>query len=285
MKGLFIGLITTDIQMAAGNYPEENKKARATGLNISSGGPATNAAVLFSHLGGKSILVTSIGNHQFTKMILQEMKDFDIDVYDILAERPANPVVSSIITSKRSGTRTIMSYLPEIKYVESHLSRQFRFNDISVILADGFYTDLSLELFSHGMVNKCPVVLDGGSWKSTTKKLLKYVDYVLCSEDFFPPGCNTSIDVLNYLQDAGIYYAAITRGEKPVIVYENGKHNEIPVKKVEAIDTLAAGDFFHGAFCYYLVNGHNFTSAIIKSVKIASESCKYFGTRNWLKKG
>ncbi|NET50891.1 MAG: sugar kinase, partial [Merismopedia sp. SIO2A8] len=46
-------------------------------------------------------------------------------------------------------------------------------------------------------------------------------------------------------------------------------------------DTLGAGDIFHGAFCHYILQ-QNFTESLVAAAEIASNSCKFFGTRRWM---
>ena len=82
--------------------------------------------------------------------------------------------------------------------------------------------------------------------------------------------------------DKKISKFAVTRGALPVIYFDNDTVKEIPVPEVPAIDTLGAGDVFHGAFCYYYAKGLNFAKALEEAVIVAANSCKYFGTREWL---
>lgn len=71
----------------------------------------------------------------------------------------------------------------------------------------------------------------------------------------------------------------MTRGEKAIRT-QNG---EIEIEPVECIDSLAAGDIFHGAFCFaYLEKEYNFEQALKYASKIASESVKYKGPRAWM---
>jgi sugar/nucleoside kinase (ribokinase family) len=55
----------------------------------------------------------------------------------------------------------------------------------------------------------------------------------------------------------------------------------IDVPTVQAVDTLGAGDIFHGAFCHYILR-ENFPTALKQAAHIASFSCQFFGTRRWM---
>ena len=113
--------------------------------------------------------------------------------------------------------------------------------------------------------------------------MLRFADYVICSANFYPPQCFNSRDVFDFLQTMGISHVAITQGEKPIQYLDRGEIVTIPVPSITVVDTLGAGDIFHGAFCHYILQDNNFPSALSKAAEIASKSCQFFGTRSWLK--
>ncbi len=61
MSGLFVGLNTIDIQFLVNEYPESNTKTIVSRNGVYLGGPATNAAITFSKLGGESTLLKHLG--------------------------------------------------------------------------------------------------------------------------------------------------------------------------------------------------------------------------------
>lgn len=71
-------------------------------------------------------------------------------------------------------------------------------------------------------------------------------------------------------------YKAITRGEKSILL----ENEVIELSKVDCIDSLAAGDIFHGAFCFARFNkGMEFKESLEFAAEVASESVKYKGPR------
>jgi sugar/nucleoside kinase (ribokinase family) len=279
-KGTFIGLNTIDIQFLIDNQLEENKKYKANKNEIVVGGPGTNAAVCFSYLGGHANLYTAIGNHHFTNFIYDDLKSNKLNITDLIHGETSEPTIASIITTEQNGNRTVFSYHPkqlEIKN-ENHIKLES-----DIILTDGFYIDAAIEIINATMHDSIPVVLDGGSWKPGMEKLLKYIDIAICSENFCPPGIKKHNEIFKYLHDFGTSKVAITQGEKPILYSINGSKGQIYVEQIQAVDTLGAGDFFHGAFCYYFTKSNDFVESLIKASKIAAKSCKYFGTREWMK--
>lgn len=62
-----------------------------------------------------------------------------------------------------------------------------------------------------------------------------------------------------------------------------GSRGELPVKKVSAVDSLGAGDFLHGAFCYYYLEAKlDFEKALKQAMQLATFTCQFKGTRSWL---
>jgi sugar/nucleoside kinase (ribokinase family) len=69
---------------------------------------------------------------------------------------------------------------------------------------------------------------------------------------------------------------------KPLEISSN-KTGTINVPTIEAVDTLGAGDIFHGAFCHYILQ-ETFTDALKQAANIAANSCQFFGTRRWMQR-
>lgn len=289
MKGLFAGLSTIDIQFMMNKFPEVNTKSLVKESSIYSGGPATNAAITFSNLGGDAALITSIGNHFFTEFINNDLANYNIKLYDVSLNANTSPIISSIITSGTSGDRTIVTVDPKTNS-EVYGNNDKSLNDFckselkyyNIVLLDCFYIENAIIVAREAKKLSIPVVIDGGSWKNGMEKLLEFVDVAICSEKFYPPGLKTSEEVFEYLSSGNCEKIAITRGEKPILYKDKNDYDKISVAKIDPVDTLGAGDIFHGAFCFYLLKGNNFAEALANAATVATESCKYIGTRKWV---
>ena len=60
---------------------------------------------------------------------------------------------------------------------------------------------------------------------------------------------------------------------------------DITLKFVLMVDTLGAGDILHGAFCRYYAEGNQFVAALQQASRVATLSCRTFGTRAWMERG
>lgn len=280
--GIFIGMSTIDVIYAVDQFPTPNSKVSAKRQDVFIGGPATNAAIAFHHLGGRSTLVTMLGCHPLTSLMREEFQQYSIAFIDLKPEFDDLPVVSSISVNP-SGQRNIVSAnahgisIPASRIDEAVLA------NASVLLVDGHYMPAAQAWAAAARTRGLQVVLDGGSWKNGTEQLLENVTTAICSADFAPPGCSTEDDVIHYLKSLNVQNIAITRGADPICLASGEETGVIPVPQIEMMDTMGAGDIFHGAYCYYSATGAPFEEALRQAAVVAAESCRYRGTREWMR--
>lgn len=194
------------------------------------------------------------------------------------------PPVSSIIVTRSTGERAVISLnATKLPATPAQLPDNL-LAGIEVVLIDGHQMTISQVIAPAAKQQKIPVVIDGGRWKAGFEAILPEVDYAICSANFYPPNCHNFQDVFNYLQALNIPHVAITQGEKPIQYFSEEKFEEVKVSNISAADTLGAGDIFHGAFCHYILN-YQFRDALTAAAKVASYSCQYFGTRQWMYSG
>jgi len=282
-NGLFIGLTTIDIQYFVDVYPESNQKVKTKPPEILVGGPATNAAVAFSKLNRGAYLVSPSGNNPFSEFIKQDFKKTGIRHTDPIKSQNKNAVLATVITSENNGDRTVFSHHPETLGIDYHIDALFTNVKYQIVLLDGFYPEIAVAAARKANEKRIPVVLDCGSWKPQLEELIPLSNVVICSDDFYPPGCFDTMDTIDYLEKLKVKYFAVSRGGKDILTSADGKRGTIGIKPVKVIDTLGAGDFLHGAFCYYyLSEAGDFISSLTKAAAMATQSCKYRGTREWL---
>ncbi|MFM6311061.1 MAG: sugar kinase, partial [Dolichospermum sp.] len=249
--GLFVGLITLDLIYLADSPPQNNQKLVATDYTVAAGGPATNAAVTFSHLGNQTTVLGVLGSHQITQLISRDLENCQVAIIDLESHKDTPPPVSSIIVTQGTGERAVMSInatktQANINSISvSILENLKNLDNYDIILIDGHQMEISQIIAQNAKIQNIPIVIDGGSWKPGFAEILPFVDYAICSANFYPPHCQNQQDVFNYLRKFNIPHIAITQGEKPIQYLTNNVRNSINVPKIQPVDTLGAGDIFH----------------------------------------
>lgn len=282
-RGLFVGLTTIDIQYFVDSFPSSNQKIKTAPPDILIGGPATNAAVAFSYLNKSVCLASPTGLNSFSELIQNDFKSTGVRHFDLAENQKNGAVIASVITSAQNGERNIFTHHPEKISPSITPEKLFENTRPQILLLDGFYPEFSIECARLAKAVGIPVVVDGGSWKPQYSELIPLSDVVICSSDFYPPGVVDNENLFDFFEVVNLKNVAISRGGKSILISSEKGRGEVPVKNAKVIDSLGAGDFLHGAFCYYyLCNNFNFQKALEKASGLATHSCKFKGTREWL---
>jgi sugar/nucleoside kinase (ribokinase family) len=277
--GLFVGLTTWDLIYRAEAPPSNNQKIVASDFIAAAGGPATNAAIAFQHLGGQAMLMSGLGKSAIAPLIYNELTNLGLRHFDLFPNSTILPPLSSIVVTESTGDRAVVCLnatkaqagiadLPE-GFLASMAS-------VDIVLLDGHQIEVGCAIASVAKQLGIPVVLDGGSWKPGLEKLLPWIDYAICSANFHPPVGET-IDYLKTIVSA----IAITHGNQPIDYFENHR-GTIAVPTIQPVDTLGAGDIFHGAFCSAIARQHGFVESLAIAAQVAAHACQFFGTREWM---
>ncbi|MGW4243622.1 PfkB family carbohydrate kinase [Nocardia sp. NPDC004722] len=283
-SAVFVGLSTLDLSYAVDRYPLEDTKTRADGLFLGAGGPAANAAITHAFLasGRHTMLVTALGEHALAQSIRADLRARGVEIRDEAAGETGRPPVSSIVVAAETGTRTIVSTdgsgMDPYPSLESHY-----LDDADIVLVDAHYPRLAFE--AADAARDVPVVLDGGRWREDVhRKLLPDIDIAICSSAFTPPELDGDADaVIDFLHATGPQLVAVTNGGGAIRYSSPEGRGVIEVAADGIVDTLGAGDILHGAFCYFHARGEDFPLALRHAAEVATLSCRFPGTREWMR--
>lgn len=271
---MFVGLSVLDVLYRLEAPPRANSKNVVRERGIFAGGPAANASVAFAALGGQARVATAVGSHAVGSLILNDLQAHGVTVDDRIPEFAGVPSIASVLVSP-NGDRLAAS---TAGYNLPAPELGVEIADADVLLVDGHLLELCVDAARRAREAGVPVVADCGGWKDGYERLLPYVDVAICAEDFLPPGAHNAADVFTFLRRHDVEKRAITQGERPILV--DGE-DPVEVPQIAAVDTLGAGDVFHGAYCFF--HGRlPFREALAEAGKVASLACETFGTREWI---
>jgi sugar/nucleoside kinase (ribokinase family) len=279
VTGTFIGLSTMDCINLVDEFPNEDSKVLSSQSGIFAGGPALNAAITFSILGGHANLVSLVGRSgSRSSLIKEELDRYSVDLID-LADAEFEPPLASIISAKRSSSRTIVTSEISDDYHEFTHHNLIGSSDIA--LWDQHYP-ASMSGVAESFRGLSEIVLDAGSLRSQSQFAVDISDHIIGSQKFEQQLIERyGISEINSHHEKSSWI--ITRGPDDITVKEGGLTHSVSPRTVDAVDTLGAGDIFHGAFCYYKASGYNVMDSVKRAMFTASESTRVFGTRDGIK--
>jgi len=269
ISALCVGHAAWDLCMHVDAYPVENTKAETSLLIESGGGPAANAAWLLGRWGVRTGLAAVVGQDDHSRKAVEELLAAGVDCRLVEQRTGHATPLSFIIVNRNSGSRTIINR--KVPAAGLHLTRQNLHGlDPQVLLFDGHELDASLaamEAFPSAVT-----ILDAGSVREGTAGLAGKVRYLVCSERFAAQ-VTSEADIFAHwrpcvrrLRDLYGNVVVVTLGSKGSVFDDGAQQDHVPALPVDAKDTTAAGDIFHGAFAFALLKG----MSLRKSLQLAT---------------
>lgn len=283
---MFVGLATVDVVYRVPGPPRANEKVTADDRLLLAGGPATNAAVTFRALGGDALLVTVLGRHPLAGTIAEELARYGVACVDAAPDVPEPPPISAVLVSAETGDRAVVSDNEGQRgrgVVRTDVVERVR--DMDVLLVDGHHPALARAAVRAACRHEVPVVVDAGSWRPVFAEVIPHAAFVLCSADLRVPGVAAD-RTLDALLARGARAAGVSAGGGPLRWAAGGAVGEVPVPRVDVVDTLGAGDVLHGASAFAAASRGVEPAALRAwlpwAVAVASLSTTMSGTRAWL---
>lgn len=281
--GVFVGLATLDVVHRVDEQPDANQKVTAREQHVAAGGPAANAAVTFAGLGGHAVLVTALGRNPLADLIRADLRACGVTVVDAGLGRGLPTPVSAVTVTIGTGDRSVVSMDATAVDAEPPPDLGDVIHGADVVLIDGHHPRLAVAAAQAAATTRTAVVVDAGRWKAVMAELVPLADTMVCSNDFRLPGLDSSRSTAMALVDAGVTTVVTTHGDRPILWWHGGASGSVPVPRTDAVDTLGAGDVFHGAYCYFSRTARMPTAAVLaEAARVAALRCSVVGPRAWL---
>ena len=309
--GLFIGLAVLDVIQLVDAPPGPDEKIVALDQAVAAGGPAANAAVAFAALGGRALLAAPVGAGPLAELIRADLTACGVELIDCAAApaargaAAAGPSVSSCTISAATGERSVVSTNARARPDPAPLSA---LSDAvaagapapDVVLIDGHNPPLARAGLDLAERVGALRLMDAGSWKDDAADLPGRCDVVAPSARFHPPGPAGALrepaDVAAWLHGRGAGAVVLTRGSAPVLWWCGERSGSAAPPAVGAVDTLGAGDVFHGALALACalpgrrsggggearIAPAALADAVASACAVAAASTEHFGTRAWI---
>lgn len=282
--GVFVGLATLDVIHRITKAPAENQKITSTAQFVAAGGPAANAAVTFAGLGGSAVLVTALGDDPVADLVRADLAAFRVHVVDAAAGTHRAVPVSAVSVIESTGDRSVVSLDAVNSDAPPPPDLAGLVDGADVVLVDGHHPLIARAAAGLAAARATTLVVDAGRWKPVMSDLVPVATDMVCSNDFRLPGTDSPQETAAALVRSGVRTVVTTHGGGPVEWWSGGESGTVPVEPVVAVDTLGAGDVFHGAYAYFSTQSESsITERIARSARVAALRCSVVGPRAWLR--
>jgi sulfofructose kinase len=279
-KILCAGIAVQDIVMRVQNFPAPGAKVSASEFIITGGGCAANAAVAIARLGGRAAFAGPLGgaDDHVSSRIVTDLTAEGIDCYGAVRIDGGTASVSLILLDAQ-GEKTIATRrgVNLGKVLPPDAARLVA--DVDAVLVDNRFPDFVTAVCRAAQARKIPIVIDLDQATKPDDPLLKLGTHVVSSAEALhgTTGVRDYGAGLQRLAEHVSGFLAITDGPNGIYWRERGALHHLPAFKVKAIDSLAAGDAFHGAFTLGLAEGRDLPDVLRFASATAALKCTHFG--------
>ena len=278
---LCIGIPVRDLTFRVQGLPARGSKVNASHFDEISGGNALNAAIGIVRLGGRASICGPMGDSRETsaRYIFDNLAHEGIDTKNIVHMPGLVTPISNILIDP-SGERTIVTFRdPELWKVRLPRADKL-LEDCHAILTESrcaeFCTDLCAEARRRGI----PVIVDADRAMSLREGLLTASSHLVFSSEPLQETADIADDgeALKKIARLTSSFLAGTRGAQGTIwLDEKGDLQQTPAFPVHTVDTLGAGDVFHGAFALAITENQDIPAALRFASAAAALKCTRFG--------
>lgn len=266
-----IGSSNTDMVVNTTRIPAPGETILGGTFFMNPGGKGANQAVAAARLGGHIFFLAKTGNDLFGDQAQQNFKKEGIDTALLLRDAH-HPSGVALITVDAHGENSIVVAPGS----NNRLSRA-DVEAASKQIAGAAYVLLQLEIPMEAVEaaidiaaeNNVPIILNPAPAQTLSDALLRNVSILTPNQSEAEQLTGIAVTDLpsaeasaKKLRSKGVDTVIITLGDQGAYVQTATESFHVPVQKVNAIDTTAAGDVFNGALVVALSEGSNVRDAV-----------------------
>lgn len=277
---LCIGMPVRDLIYHIKELPGRGEKVRAEQFDEIAGGNGLNAAIGIVRLGGRTLFSGPMGDASETsgEYIFTQLAKEGIESSVVRVAGAVTPASNVMIDP--SGERTIVTYRdPKLWNVTLPDTNEL-LRDCAAVLTENRCASFATELCVEASKRKIPVVLDADVVMSMREGVLTIASHIIFSSEALTAtaGTDNLEDALRRLAEHTRSFLAVTRGALGMMwLDEAGRTQLMPTFPVHTVDTLGAGDVFHGAFALAIAEGSRIADAMRFASAAAALKCTRFG--------
>jgi sugar/nucleoside kinase (ribokinase family) len=277
-----VGLNATDTLLLVPHFPAYAGKVPFEEELLSPGGQVASAMVTCSRLGLRVRYIGTVGDDERGRIQLASLRESGVNLDYLQVRNGCASQSAYILIDRSTGERTVLWRRPECLSLAPEEIAPEQITCARLLHIDGHDTPAVARAAEIARRASIPVTVDVDTLYHGFERVLPNIDYLLASSEF--PGQWTQEDdpfkALEMIQNEyGMYFAGMTLGAHGALARVEGHFLYSPAYVVNCVDTTGAGDVFHGAFCYAVLERFALPEALDFSNAMAALNCTALGAR------
>ena len=282
---LSIGLNSADTLIRLPRFPTLDSKVPILSSEILAGGQAASAAVACHRWGLRSRYIGKIGDDWAGRFQREQFARESMETH--LVEIPGCPSQAAyILIDQPSGERTILwQHDPRLDLTPDDLPREW-LASARLLHVDGHQPAPAAFAARLARAVGAIVTADLDNIYPGVEELLPLLDYLITSREF-PSRVTGIADTPEALLELRRRFACrvtgATLGRDGALAWDGSAFHYSPGFCVEMVDTTGAGDIFHAAFAFAVLEGQSLGQAVEFACAAAALNCTALGARGGIR--
>ncbi len=275
-----VGIAVLDIVLNVPTLPATPGKYRATRRTEVGGGVAANAAATVAALGGEAVFFGCLGDDAAGDRIAADLASWGVDVAGV-RRVPGEASPLSAVLVDAGGERLIVNHAGTALFTGATPVQPPELEGVDVVLTDMRWPGGAIPALRTAAATGKPAIVDCDHDPGDAPGIIEAATHVVFALPTLRrlTGCERPADALRAAADHTPAWVAATAGSDGVYWLDDGGLRRGPAFPVNAVDTLGAGDVFHGAFALAVGEGRELPDALRWASAAAAVKCTRFGGR------
>ena len=281
-----VGLNATDTLLVVPRFPAYAGKVPYQEEVVSPGGQVASALVACAQLGLKTKYIGSIGDDERGRIQWDSLQGTGINLDHVQLRKGCANQAAYIIIDRSTGERTVLWRRDDCLRIDPEEIAPEQITCARLLHIDGHDTPAVARAAAIARRHGIPVSVDVDTIYHGFDRVLPNIDYLVASSEFPSAwtGKNDPFEALEAIQsEYGMRVAAMTLGAHGSVARLDGRFYYSPAFAVNCVDTTGAGDVFHGAFCYAVLQGMPMLEVLEFSNAMAALNCTALGARGGIR--
>lgn len=271
-----------DLNINVKNFPTPDGGERVLESSWQGGGKVATGMIAAARLHAKGAFIGTVGDDSYGEFCRRDFEAHGIDTCHLVKREKETTLFDVVVSDKKSMGRSILYYPGEapVRFMQvEELADDYLKNTTYFYISQ--INETTLEAIKRAKSAGASIVMDADNYSPGDEEAFGLIDVMIGSEFYYKALFGNEDYEANCrsLREKGPNIVVFTQGSKGCLGVGEEGFFTLPAYQVEVVDTVGAGDVFHGAFIAGLLQGYTTKETARLASAVSAVKCTRIGGR------
>ena len=271
-----------DLNINVENFPTPDGGERVLESSWQGGGKVATGMIAAARLHAKGAFIGTVGDDSYGEFCRRDFEAHGIDTCHLVKREKETTLFDVVVSDKKSMGRSILYYPGEapVRFMQvEELPDDYLKNTTYFYISQ--INETTLEAIKRAKSAGASIVMDADNYSPGDEEAFGLIDVMIGSEFYYKALFGNEDYEANCrsLREKGPNIVVFTQGSKGCLGVGEEGFFTLPAYQVEVVDTVGAGDVFHGAFIAGPLQGYTTKETARLASAVSAVKCTRIGGR------